>query len=457
MRKLVLITNDLYVRSFLQTDAFARLVGEDTWFAASEQVTRRDELEALPNYLGTLPDPAHRAAVYGWIRGVLQAAYRFRSQTQRIKIRQTPLKTRWRLKVQALPGLRQVLIARWLRPLGRHEELHALLDELRPDIVICPSAGTDALVVDAIRSARELRIRTLVLVNGWDNVASKTGFSTHPDYMAVWGEQSVDHAVRYHSMRRSHVSPIGVPTFRHHFAFDRERMPAPYPFPYVLFPGCALPFDELTALHALDDAVEQIGEPGLKVVYRPHPWRQARSCPDVFRDEDFRNVLLDQQVREAYLRSAGLDHTMGPDEFLPSLDYYPALIGHARSVVCPLSTMTVEAAIVERPVVVLAYDDGVHLVPPSEVAKFDHFQGIDQIHGFEIVRDLRGLPAALRAVHEDRGPLHLREQIRPWLYFDERGYDERLVDLLADIERELDRARASTARALAGTGGTSGA
>jgi hypothetical protein len=434
MRRLVLITSDLYVRSFLQTNAFAAIEGDDTYFAASEAVTHRDELEALPNYLGVVPDPLDRSAVYGWIRSVLQARYRFRSRTQRIKIAQTPWNTRWRLKVQALPGLRQILIKRWLQPLGRNEELHRLLEEVRPDIIIAPSAGTDAVVVDAIRSARELGIETLVLVNGWDNVASKTGFSTRPDYMGVWGEQSVDHAVRYHRMPRENVFPMGVPTFRHHFAFDPARQPPPYPFPYVLFPGCALPFDELTALHALDDAVEALGEPGLKVVYRPHPWRQARNCPDVFREEDFRNVVLDAQVRDAYLTSVGLDHTMGPDEFLPSLDYYPALIGHARSVISPLSTMTVEAAIIERPVVVLAYDDGVHIVPPSKVAEFDHFEGIDRIDGFEIVRELSELPAALRAAHEDRGDLHLRRQVRPWLYFDDRGYDERLGDLLAAIE-----------------------
>jgi hypothetical protein len=436
MRKLILITNDLYVRSFIQTDAFSLVDDEETFYAASENVVQRSELEALPNYVGAIPDPADRQTTYAWIRAVLQAHHRFRSRTQQIKIAQTPARQRRRLKLQALPVVRGVLIKRWLRKIGVNRELHALMQDLRPDVVICPSSGTDGMVVDAIRSARELGVASLVLVNGWDNLASKTGFSARPDYLGVWGEQSVDHAVRLHEMPRERVFPLGVPTFRHHFAFDEAKSPSPYPFPYVLFAGCSLAFDELTALHRLDDVVERLGTPGLKTVYRPHPWRVKRECPDMFREEDFRGVVLDGQIADAYMHAHGLDRTAKPRDFLPELEYYPSLLGHAELIVCPLSTMIVEAAIVERPVVVLAYDDGIHEVPPNLVAEFDHFEGMDRIEGFEIVRDAAETEAAVRAIHGRATWPSLREQVRGWLYYDERGYEERLRDLVDRIERD---------------------
>src|SRR3954467_5375694 len=111
MRKLILISNDLYVRSFIRTGAFSLIDDDDTFYAASDGVVQRSELEALPNYVWTIPDPPDRQATHAWIRAVLQAHHRFRSRTQQIKMAQTPAAQRRRLKLQALPVLRRLLIA----------------------------------------------------------------------------------------------------------------------------------------------------------------------------------------------------------------------------------------------------------------------------------------------------------------------------------------------------------
>ena len=58
----------------------------------------------------------------------------------------------------------------------------------------------------------------------------------------------------------------------------------------------------MTTLHILDEAVEKAKSefPGLRIIYRPHPWRHKRACPDLFMKEDFHNVMLDSQISHEY-------------------------------------------------------------------------------------------------------------------------------------------------------------
>lgn len=432
MRKLIVIGDDLYVRSFVQSGAFAAIDGDETYFVGAGSMQKLAELEQHPNYVGAVDDPPLRYERYARIRAILVAAYRFRSRTLRLKTRQLAWKTRLDLKVHALPGIRKRTIDALLDEIGLNDDFQRVLRDVRPDVVIAPTAGTDVLVIDAVRGARAEGVPSMLLINGWDNLSSKTTFSVRPDYLGVWGEQSVEHAVRIHGMPRDRVFPIGVPTFQQYFGFDPAEQPSPYPFRYVLFSGCALPFDELTALRELDRVVEEMGDDRLKIVYRPHPWRQPRACPDLFREEDFRHVVIDAQVRDAYYEAARQGRTLGPAEILPSLDYYPSLIGHAQFVVSPLSTMLVEAALLERPVLVIAYDDFVHDMPPSLVAKFDHFAGIEEIDGFSFCRRLDQLGEAFERMPPARHG-SLRDQVREWLFFDDDSYAVRLARLIDEL------------------------
>jgi len=432
LRVLVLVADDLYVRSFIRSGGLDPLERKGTSWAASEHVRNAGDLERFASYLGTIGDPLERREPYGRLQGLMMFAARRRSATWQIRMAALPDRERRRTALLALPPVRQIKSRMILRELGLNGELHALLAGTRPDALVIPTAGTDILMFDALRSAKVLRIPTVLLVNGWDNVASKCFFPETPARLGVWGDESAEEAVRIHRVPRDRVVSVGAPTFVDHFAFDSERSPSPYEHPYVLFAGCALPFDELTALRALDREIGRAGVPGLKVVYRPHPWRKPRLCDDVFIPESFENVVLDRQVERNYLMSVETGQRE-PADFLPDLDYYPALLGHARAVICPLSTMTLEACIVETPVVAIAYDDGIHPEPPSTVARFDHFRGIEAVPGVTMCRSLEDLPALVAGATAAGPQRGMRPAIRPWLHFDERSYGQRVAEVVGSV------------------------
>ena len=440
MRKLIVIGADNYVRNFVEAGAFDLIEDDETYYVAAARGVIHPEtrtiLEGRSNYLGEIPDSPRRARPYANLQLLLLSALRDRSRTIREKVRLLPRLQRVRFRIASHPLLRDRFMRRYLRRAGLNRPLHELMQSLRPELVIAPSGGIDHFVTDALRSARELGIRSLVLVFNWDNLSSKGAFAVKPDFLGVWGEQSVEHAVRIHGFERERVRILGVPTFDSYFHHKPGTTQSPFPFRYALFAGCYAPFDEAAALERLDRAIDEHGL-DLKIVYRPHPHRRPRKRPDRVDEGRLRNVVLDPQVRDLYEASFKEYGRRAPRSKprYPALDYYPALLENAEFTICPLSTMIVESAIFERRVIVIAYDDGIHPDSPALVVHYDHFEGIERVDGFELCTTSSQLPEMfVRLAMEERCPARpLREQIRWWLHHDSTTYAERLASLVDEL------------------------
>ena len=441
MRILIVISSDLYIRNFMGTGAFSALEDHELYYL-STPLKHRAVLEQCHNYLGAIEVGPWRTRLYTELSNVLLMAYRHRSSTFRMKA-ETEFLLRDRLKFTALaaPGLRGLTIPAIMRLAGEHRQLKQILLDVKPDLVVAPSAVTDPLLIDLARLGKRLGIPTLYLINGWDNLSSKLVFPENPDFLGVWGDQSVEHARTIHGMDRERVFPIGTPTFDHYFRLSKDLVSSPYPFRYVLFAGGSVPFDEISALQALEEAIETHGISWLKIVYRPHPWRQPRTCFDVFEPARYRHVVMDEQVRASYVRTVQTKDYRGAKTFMPSLDYYPALLSHAELVISPLSTMIIESAICETPVLVIAYDDAVHRLAPHRRFQEEHFKGIETIKGFRICRNFTDLAKDFLELVQQRGrsdQAHaaspsMRQQIRHYLYHDDRTYAQRLRDVVNTI------------------------
>jgi len=444
MSKLILINSDVYIRSFLDSGAFSEIEDNDTYYLAASSVRNLDTLQKRKHYLSTIELDNRRTSLYTELSYIMMVGYRNRSSTFRLKT-EARFRGRHRLKYKFLgaPALRSLVKSMILHSAGINRVLQKVLLDVKPDLVIAPSAMTDPLLIDVARLSKLMGIPTLFLINGWDNLSSKLVFPVNPDYLGVWGEQSVEHAVTIHKIDRSRVYLLGVPTFDHYFRVDRDKLARPYPFRYVLFAGCAIAFDEISALRTLDEIMESRDISDFKIVYRPHPWRHPRACFDIFEPEKFRHVVIDQQVRESYFRTIKTKDYSAAKSFLPSLDYYPRLLSHAEFVVCPLSTMILESAIFDTQVLVIAYDDHVHALSPDKVINEEHFKGIERIEGFWFCRDLSDLGMHFLQMVErlnQSGPRWKRtslicEQIRQYLYFDDRTYAQRLHELVEHLAK----------------------
>ena len=106
-------------------------------------------------------------------------------------------------------------IYRWamLARIGENPALNELLEQERPDIIIHPSVLEGLFVSDLVKWGKKNGTPTVFVMNSWDNPAVKAMMVGYPDRLAVWGEQTKDHAIRHMGMPAEKVVCLGAAQF----------------------------------------------------------------------------------------------------------------------------------------------------------------------------------------------------------------------------------------------------
>jgi hypothetical protein len=290
---------------------------------------------------------------------------------------------------------------------------------------------------ELISTAHVLGIPTLGLVRSWDNVHK--GLQCRPQYLAVWNEINRQEVVEFNAYQPENVVPIGAPQFDPYFAADtlwsREKLAKEFNLdparPIILFATLGYfiqGLDETCWMDLLLDQINQEIIPGRpQVICRLHPWS---------RFEHFKRYAEHPDVRLSYT-----------DRYLPTLTWYMTkddvvlvanMLKHADVVITPGSTITLEAAIFDRPTLVPIF----HTYQPERARDYftkvvfsKHFRRIEQLGLVPIIRKAEDYaPAIIRCLNE---PGWYREQraqlVRDYVHFTDGKAVERFTKLIKQL------------------------
>lgn len=453
---LIVISNDLFIRNYITTDALSLLEDEyDCTFLVSRKISNLDKLKTYTN-IRFYDFNNDQSALHYKIFNLLMSHYRNKSKSFKFREQRglqidfnfegNPSAPVWLIKaairyckwlvLKALKfSYRNYLVFytyfTYLKSgLVENPEINSAIDEIKPDLVLFPSTAFDPDGNDLLRICNRKKVQSLFLVDNWDNLSSKTILWIKPDYIAVWGEQSKEHACQIQGFEPSRITSIGTPRFDEYFQTRDTRLPSLFNYKYILFVGTALAFDEAGALLKLDEIInsnrEVLGD--LKIVYRPHPWRGGT---DSIEGMDLKNVVIDPQMEESYLKRKN------SVDFQPSISYYPALLHNSEFVIGGLTSMLIETLIFRKRFLALAYDDGINFTNQYNVFKnYTHFEGLDHVEAISFCYDLRELDGVLMNMYQRRNDVdpELVDSERMYYYYsDDRRYKERLRDLCRNL------------------------
>jgi hypothetical protein len=435
---LAFIENDMYVRNFVTSGAFDRLMKEREFRVCLSEIAQQlSHTIPAEKTAGIYQRNGDNVGLTYQFNKVSMLALRDRSSTFDIKVRKAwmgeySLDERLIASTKDLAMMREFFVRQY-RPNG---SLEAVIARERPQIVLFPVTGVEATGTELILLSRKYGFRTFFLVNGWDNLSSKGAFPILPDYMGLWGLQSVTDAVNIHGMPEHRLIMLGCARYEDYFRKENAEKRI-FPFPYILFAGATTPCDEIAPLAIADAIIEEAGLHDIKIVYRPHPWREKRKCFDLFEPEKYRHVILDPQVEADYYGEKQKGTESVSSQNFPKLQYYPSLVNHALFTISPMSSMTLESALFDVPALIIAHDDGVHPIPPNLQLQYRHFQGAEEIPGWFVAHDMEGfrtLFGNLLRMFQDESPArrsyrpYLSQSVLKYLHHDGRTYAERLYD-----------------------------
>jgi len=251
------------------------------------------------------------------------------------------------------------LVARCLDTIDRavppSPAIEAFLDEQRPDLlVVTPLIGLGvSSQVDVLRSAQARGVPTAVLVWSWDHLSSKAIIRDVVDGLFVWNDAQKQEAIEMHGVPEERIVITGAQCFDRWF--DRgparsraeflRRVGLPENRPYVLWVCSALlpgspPEPELVTRWAAH--LRASADPRLRdasILIRPHPSRTGDWDGVDWRR--FGNIALfgDNPIEEE-----------ARDDYFDSLHHSAVVVGITTSAF-------IEAAIVDRPVMTIYFDE----------------------------------------------------------------------------------------------------
>lgn len=427
MKAVLLIPDGVGVRNFL-IGPFMHLAGE---------MDECHVLHSIPDDL--LPDYRNGNRSVGWhpllpyaespLSSVLRYAIAFAhmnwGDTQAMRyVRNRPIKGSWRRRgVQYTAKLTGRLAAspagiqaldRWhcnvVARVPEVERYRQLFQRIKPNVVFC-SHQRPPIVLPATLAARSLGIPTATFIFSWDNLTSKGRIAAPFDHFLVWSELMREELLRFYpdvTPERVHV--VGTPQFDPYATpelhWSREeffaRVGADLSRPLLCYSGGdtgTAPEDHLhiRALMELIRGGKIKGNP--QVLLRPAPVDDGARYAEVRRD--YPEML--------YAAPAWIHTDPGNwASVVPSADdvqFLANLTRHTDININLASTMTLDFAIHDRPVVNIAFDMAdppIHGKPLWDYYyQFEHYQAVVKIGAARFARSRAELATHINAYLEN--------------------------------------------------------
>ncbi|MBV9463571.1 MAG: CDP-glycerol glycerophosphotransferase family protein [Verrucomicrobiae bacterium] len=285
----------------------------------------------------------------------------------------------------AVAPIPEKLWRRWINNASHDEASRALLLKERPDLIFY--VNHNQRENSLVKEAQKLGIRTLYFCENWDHLYQWPSNLVH-DELLVWGPIVRDLVVKHHQVRWSKITCVGVPQFD---VYVNGRLPDRDTFfrEHKLDPSVPLVFFATTAdedfpyNHEMIDIVLRMNEAGqfhrrCQFILRPHP-----RC-------DFAKYEKYGQRPGVYVQRAGRPAGVA-DGWNPSVGDMVELastIRHSDVVICPSSTIIVDAIACDKPVVAIAFD-GNHedldfYLSHRRIFKFELMQDILRFESFQV-------------------------------------------------------------------------
>lgn len=421
MRLLLLVPDGVGVRNFLLEPC-----GSVLRKAAEVRV-----LTGFPTHL--LPEswrncaaamPVYREGVAGsFLRYSLAYAHLWRWDTPAMRfVRRMPVRGGWKVRalhaaaktagramgfeggIHALEAALQALVRRR----GEVRAYRRMLEEWTPDAILC-THQRPTIVLPVVMAAREMGIPTATFIFSWDNLTSKGRIAAPFEHFLVWSPLMKAELLRFYpDVNEERVHIVGTPQFDSYADESRilpreeffARIGADPSRPLICYSGgdsttCPNEPAQLEAVLELSRRGAFAGNP--QWLFRPSP---ADSGGRFAKVRERYPELLFVQPRWIYPAGGGWTHIVPTQE---DVWFLANLTAHADVNVNVASTMTLDFALRDKPVVNIAFDvdAGGRSRPWLEYYSFDHYRPVVELGGARVARSPEELARHVNAYLAD--------------------------------------------------------
>lgn len=291
------------------------------------------------------------------------------------------------------------------------------LQSLNFNILISWSQNAEPSAIASILLGKKIKVPSMVVVDNWDNLSSKSIFPLEPNALICFGQQSVDFARSIQKFNECKIYPIGSARFEiYRGVIEGCEKKEPR---QILYAGSSIAAEDLEILELFENYYST-NNVDINFKYRRHPYPQG---PELNLDDlhlKFPKLFKPGQVL--------------PSRALESLEQTKEELRTTKILVAMPTTFLLEGVLCKIPTILISFKSKkIRTSSRTMIEELEHLKGIENIHNISLVKNSNELFATLTTLSASSNLVQDNSELNHFVNWESKSFTQKFIEAIEEI------------------------
>lgn len=291
------------------------------------------------------------------------------------------------------------------------------LQSLNFNILISWSQNAEPSAIASILLGKKIKVPSMVVVDNWDNLSSKSIFPLEPNALICFGQQSVDFAHSIQKFNECKIYPIGSARFEiYRGVIEGCEKKEPR---QILYAGSSIAAEDLEILELFENYYST-NNVDMNFKYRRHPYPQG---PEL--------NLGDLHLKFPRLFKPG---QVLPSRVLESLEQTKEELRTTKILVAMPTTFLLEGVLCKIPTILISFKSKkIRTSSRTMIEELEHLKGIENVHSISLVKNSNELFATLTALSAGSNLVQDNSELNHFVNWESKSFTQKFIEAIEEI------------------------
>jgi hypothetical protein len=295
------------------------------------------------------------------------------------------------------------------------------LQSLNFNVLISWSQNAEPSAIASILLGKRIKVPSMVVVDNWDNLSSKSIFPLEPNALICFGQQSVDFAHSIQKFNECKIYPIGSARFEiYRGVIEGSEKKEPR---QILYAGSSIAAEDLEILELFENYYSR-NNIDINFKYRRHPYPQG---PELNLDDlylKFPSLFTPEQVL--------------PSRVLESLEQTKEELRTTQILVAMPTTFLLEGVLCKIPTILISFDSKkVRTSSRMMIEELEHLKGIENVNNITLVKNSLELFTTLIRLNASGDLVQDNTELNHFINWESKSFTQKFIEAVEEIAKPV--------------------
>lgn len=295
------------------------------------------------------------------------------------------------------------------------------LELLSFNILISWSQNAEPSAIASILLGKKIKVPSMVVVDNWDNLSSKSIFPLEPNALICFGQQSVNFTHSIQKFNDCKIYPIGSARFEvYRGVIEGSEKKEPR---QILYAGSSIAAEDLEILELLENYYST-NNLDINFKYRRHPYPQG---PELNLDDlhlKFPRLFKPGQVL--------------PSRVLESLEQTKEELRSTKILVAMPTTFLLEGVLCNIPTILISFESKkVRTSSRMMIEELEHLKGIENVQNISLVNNSIELFATLTRLSTSSNLVQDNSELNHFVNWESKSFLQKFIETIEEIAKPV--------------------